>query len=163
MGKIIDLSRKVKLASISIEVTSTIGSTPFPIGLGKDEIILLYASKYMLSRAPALNSYDLYTILYKKTENVPTSVSYISPLGNWQTDKNVLDAWFYLGHNQRTAENIAPVDPFYQVYPKPIPLVRTPSFVHYASSTIAVSLLLWYYTTKISDKDLLELMVKDHA
>lgn len=163
MAAKINLSVQIKMACVSTAADITLRNTKFPIGLAKDEIIWIHASKFMLNRASALSGYTFKSILYRKTENIPTNHLYLSPSGGWRTDKNVIDVWFALGHNQRTAENIAPVPPLYQVYAKPIPLIRTPTFIYHSTGDLEATLLLWYHTEKISDKDLLELMVKDHA
>jgi len=163
MVKKIKLSTQIKMACVTVVADDTLENAVFPIGLAKDEIILLHASKYIIHRPTALSSYILKSILYKKTENIPTNHLYISSTGGWNTDRNVIDAWYAYAHNQRTAEEIAPVLPIYVIYPKPIPLIRTPTFVYHATEAVTVSLLLWFHTEKVSDKDLLELMVKDHA
>lgn len=157
-----DLTQKLKISSVSVDLTTGTWSTPFPIGLAKDEILLIHASKATIHRTAA-GGYNARLFLYKKTENVPTTSAWSGATGDWRHDKSVLDNWFWVGSTVRTSEPLLADRPVYQVYPKPIVLIRAPSFVHYGTAGTAGILTLWYATEKVSDKDLLELMVKDHA
>jgi len=159
----IDLSRNLKVVSIGVSLSTETLSNKLPIGLAKDEIILLHASKTTIHRT-ASGGYNARLFLYKKTENVPTDVEWTAPdTGDWRYDKAVLDEWFFIGNTVRTAEPLLSVPPVSLRYPKPLVLIRTPSLIYYGTAGTAAILTVWYTTEKVSDKDLLELMVKDHA
>lgn len=160
-----DFTKKIEVAIVALKVSTSIISAKFPIYLAEDEVIFLHASKFMYNRDWNVAPYELRTILYRKTENIPTTGAYMEPNGKWQEDKSVIDAWHYSGNSERTAEPRAVIAPVYQVYPRPIPLIRTPTLVTHQTdaSTSHVIVLLWYHTEEITDKNLTGLMLKDHA
>lgn len=160
----IDLSKKLKVVTSSRQLTTGLWAEAFPIGLAKDEILLIHASKVIVYRT-ASGGWNTRLFLYKKTENVPATSAWSvhDETGGWTTDDSVLDAWFYIGNTVRTSEPLPPVINAYQIYPKPLVLIRPPSYLHYGTEGTSASITLWYSTEKVSDKNLLELMVKDHA
>lgn len=155
--------KRLKIATASTALTTGLWSTKFPIGLAKDEAMFLHAVKCNVVRS-ASGGWESRIFLYKKTENVPAVSAWsVHSTGDWKDDKAVLDNWFMVGNSVRTAEGLFPEPIYYQVYPMPIILIRPPSLLHYGTAGTSAALTLWYETTKVSDTNLLELMVKDHA
>lgn len=163
MSRKFDLSQKLKFAVASSTLTTGAWATKFPIILAENEIGLVHAAKSTVYR-DAAGSYKARLFLYRKTENVPETAAWTDHSdGGWLKDKAVLDAWFYFGNTLRTVESLAPIPMLYQNYPIPLVLIRTPTMVHYGTAGTSGSITLFYTTQKVSDKDLAELMMKDHA
>lgn len=160
------LPQQMKICSVCVELDTMANtkSEKFPITIAEDEVMLLYASKFIPHRAISpMGGFRVGSCLYRKTENVPVAVDFLNHEGEWKDDKAVIDAWFVLGSNLSTAESVSPLNTQYQVYPEPIALIRIPTFLYIGTTGTTASLSLWYRTVKVSDKDLAELMMKDHA
>lgn len=158
-----DFSKKLKSAIVRTPLYTSLKSVSFPIGLARNEVIFLHSSKLIYYRDVAA-PYNAKAFLYRKTENVPTDTPYSDhSTGAWGVDKAVIDAWFVVGRTISTAESLNTFPILFETYSKPIVLIRPPSMLYYGTTNASISLTLWYHTEKVSDKDLLELMVKDHA
>ena len=155
---------ELRVVSVAFSASTSLKSAQLPINLAKGEVIQVYAPKYMHNRGYGSALYERRSVLYRKTEKLPTTGAFMSPTGGWQGDKSVIDAWFYKGDSAATNESVDATPPCYQVYPIPITLIRKPTLVlHCTDAFSSVSFLLWYTTKKVSDKNLTELMMEDHA
>ena len=161
MGKL-SIPQQVKIASASVTLAASVGSTKIPIEMGDNEIALLLASKVMVY-TDADQAADMRLCLYRKTENVPTDAGFLSTVGRWQTDSAVLDIWLCLFDTTRTSEWAEYSKWIYQVYPYPYVLIRQPSIVHFGTAqNVYAAITLWYLTERVTDAELTQLMVKDH-
>jgi hypothetical protein len=77
--------------------------------------------------------------------------------GEWQQDSGVID--YTRG---RIRENGTASE--YKVYPYPIVLIRPPAVIYSLSSiNFKLCLGLWYVIQTVTDREMTELMMKDHA
>lgn len=162
MGKL-NISQQVRVASLSIATTAAAQSASLPLLVGDDEVGLLLASKFqVISYAAQVN--DARAMLYRKTDNLPDLTVFADPDGVWQGDSSVMDVWACRFDTQRTAEGIDQTRWIYEVYPSPFIFIRQPSLIFVGSAAnVFIALTLWYVLEEVTDAELAQLMVKDHA
>ena len=159
----LSISERLKVAIATASLATGVWAVKFPIVLAKNEVLLLHSVKHIVNRTAA-GGWESRAFLYRKTENVPATSAWSAHHGGaWANDASIIDSWFYVGNSVRTAEGLTPETIEYQNYSIPMLLIRPPSLLTYGTPGTTVSIELWYTTKKISDKDLAELMMKDHA
>lgn len=164
MGKI-SIPEQVKIARLEVKLTksNSLEAHEIPIGIGKGEIAIVLAS-YFEVRQSASSSSGAKCWLYKKSEeHVPTVSGWDDEGGGWQRDEAVFDTF---NGQQIVLSSVGVFDKIerlYKVYPYPLALIRDPSLLANGTQTLPVTVLLWYMLQKVTDAELAQLMVKDHA
>lgn len=162
MGKLsIPETVKVAKRSIKLASSSTLEACQIPIGLGENEIAIVLGA-YMSLRG----SYSApgYMWLYKKSEErLPTEDDWYAENGGWQEDDAVFDYMkIYLDDITAVGLYDRQKD-VYKVYPYPLVIIRDPSMLAYGAATVSVTAMIWYMIQQVTDAELTQLMVKDHA
>lgn len=157
------IPQQVKVATLSFEVDATTRSIKVPIEMGDEEVVMLLASRLQVISYAAQVS-DARLLFYRKTEFIPDLSIFASLGAVWQGDSAVLDIWATRFDTRRTAEGIDQTRSWYTVYPYPYILIRQPSLIYTGSPTnVIVAFSVWYLTEIVTETDLTQLMVKDHA
>ena len=158
MGKI-ELPETVKVAKVYLAPSTTVLTyAKIPIEIGEDEVALLMAVKWISQNnvANVLTSW----IWKRSYPNVDPRIP-----ARFDEDSNVID---YEQYYRVIDTNVGAYEGSrtrYYVLPYPMVLIRSPQLVTQAtvSGVSMVNLICWYVNQKVTDAQLAELMVKDHA
>lgn len=127
-----------------------------PIEIGYGEVAVLLAIQPQIVNTGASDE-GAAMWLYRQSEPGTKRSGWSSYGGYWQQDTNVID--YTRGTVLANTSLLA-----YKVYPYPVILIRPPSIIYATSSVdLIMSLGLWYVLQKVTEKEMSELMVKDHA
>jgi len=142
-----------------------------PLGIGESEVAIILAS-YIRLYAKNMSNANVRARMWlyrKDTEGSNKATGWYQDSENdggaWTDDPAVFDMF---GTTMAFAAGTGDVgslsDHLYKVYPFPVVLIRDPSYLFYADiGAVYYEVGLWYVRDKVSDKELAELMVKDHA
>jgi len=148
---------RVAKAFVAVKGITTLNYATIKMGLGEDEVALLLASKWIMQNNLASG---LWAYLWKRSfPNIDDRIP-----ARWAEDTNIIDI------DQTTLSTLTEVGSYedkktrYIQYPYPFVLIRDPQLVGYSDTDdqTLVSILLYYVIVKVTDKELAELMVKDH-
>lgn len=134
------------------------GTAKLPLEIGHNQVAVLLAIQAQVlnnSSSPTQGALWLYRRGEVEADDLPAA--WYGYGGGWQHDKGVID--FTRGSLPANSSDAA-----YKVYPYPVILIRSPAVVYsIGGSQLKPSMGLWYVLQNVTDKELAELMVKDHA
>lgn len=145
----------VKISRIAHVPGAILSGLPFAMNMGKNEVILLMALDFSWNGVAAAGENIISVGLWKKTDTDPTTVI---------TEHSDM-LWTRVIRVKHVAESVGSSGSEFLVFPAPLVLIRAPRIV--GTSAVFTSpqtiMRLQYRILKVSDKDLAELMVKDHS
>lgn len=149
------IKESVKISRLAHTPGALISGLPFAMNMGKNEVILLMALDFSWSGIGAAGENIISVGLWKKTDTDPVTVI---------TDHSDM-IWTRVIRVKHVAESIGTSGSEFLVFPAPLVLIRAPRIV--GTSAVFTSpqtiMRIHYKILKVTDKDLAELMVKDHA
>jgi len=153
------LPQQIQIAKVlaTIPVIDTLYYYPVPLGLSgaANEVAIVEAYEIGIAVTPGAVDTLQAWIWRKSIPNVKPTLE-----ATWPEDSDVLDYWIY----SVLATEGDPMVTSYKLLPRPLILIRDPQFVVSNVGLESWAFLKVYYTlAKVSDADLAQLMVKDHA
>jgi hypothetical protein len=160
----ISVPQQVSVARVEVlaAASNTLEGYEIPMGLGEKQVAIVLASKLCIRAGDGTDSNRIW-LIRKSEENISTVATWPNEAGTWQQDPSVFDhlkafrtALTSVGINDK-------IDREYKVYPYPVVLIRNPTMVIYGAQGRAFTAILWYMLEDVTNAELAQLMVKDHA
>lgn len=132
-----------------------------PMGIGYQQVAVLLAVQVEVANSSQTN--NTFGAVWLMRNGDPgelesKTTQWFESGGLWQQDTNVVD-------HTRGYVPARTGDTAYKVYPYPIILIRDPTVLVWTGEVdeLSFTLGLWYVLQTVTDKEMSELMVKDHA
>lgn len=152
------LPETIKISRVGVVPAAAQDGEPFPMLMGKHEVAILHALEYWWVATAAAGLCEMQMMVWKKTDTNP-------PGGEASYAPSKSAIWSKREHSSFVTESIKCGNSDYLLLPLPIVLIRAPRLIHRMATWVnpRIEFRLYYRLQEVSDKELAELMVKDHA
>lgn len=163
MAKLFSTRQQIRTASVGHAIGGTANETVlFPMSLGQDEVALVKAVNWCGYPA-GTGSAGMHCHVMKRHDNIPAGVGWPQIVGDWQYDPDILDSFWAYRLQFTAVGNLDNMIRQYKVLPDPVVVIRPPVLAVAGTGGGFIACTLHYSLYKVAEKELAQLLVKDHA